>query len=228
MSTFQANATRRPPIRPAPRRVPQGFFDDVQYSGPSSTTHPDPPLHRLRNAFALSWGSHPRALLAGIPSLFHRSPPNTDEPNEPQQRPRGPGTSSRRSPPVVDVPALDDKKALYVSRRPERAGDKAKRVDTSKWWARVVLFLCLTGRFARQLARTVSLGGAQYDFIPQIYPVHFIHVLNVIRTCFSEEFQCPKGSIVLQIWFLFNMRSSLVFGRVRIRSKVKLKFGIAV
>jgi hypothetical protein len=31
-STFQANATRRPPIRPAPRQVPAGFFDDVQGS----------------------------------------------------------------------------------------------------------------------------------------------------------------------------------------------------
>ncbi|KAG1901955.1 uncharacterized protein F5891DRAFT_1172365 [Suillus fuscotomentosus] len=58
------------------------------------------------------------------------------------QHPLGPGTSSRRRPPVVDVPALDDKKALYVARLPERASDKAKRVDNSKWWARVVLFLC--------------------------------------------------------------------------------------
>ncbi|KAG2097562.1 uncharacterized protein F5147DRAFT_656361 [Suillus discolor] len=93
-------------------------------------------------AFAPSWGSRPRALLARLPSLFHRSPPNTDEPTVLQQRPLGSGTSSRRSPPVVDVPALDDKKALYVARRPERASDKAKRVDSSKWWARVVLFLC--------------------------------------------------------------------------------------
>ncbi|KAG1785362.1 WD40-repeat-containing domain protein [Suillus plorans] len=141
-----ANATRRPPIRPAPRQVPSGFFDNVQDGGPSSTTrrrvHPDPFLHRLRNAFAPSWVSRPRALLPRLPSLFHRSPPNTDVLNEPQQRPLGPGTSSRRSPSVVDVPALDDKKALYVARRPERASDKAKRVDNSKWWARVVLFLC--------------------------------------------------------------------------------------
>ncbi|KAG2097972.1 uncharacterized protein F5147DRAFT_656210 [Suillus discolor] len=34
------------------------------------------------------------------------------------QHPLGPGTSSRRSPPVVDAPTLDDKKALYVTRRP--------------------------------------------------------------------------------------------------------------
>ncbi|KAG1854313.1 hypothetical protein C8R48DRAFT_675556 [Suillus tomentosus] len=130
--SFQANAMRRPPTRPAPHRVPQGFFDNVQDSGPSSTTHPDPSLHRLRNAFALSWGSRPRALLAGLPSLFHHSQPNTDEHVELQQRPLGPGTSSRRSPPIVDVPALDDKKALYVARPPERASNKAKRVDKSK------------------------------------------------------------------------------------------------
>ncbi|KAG2082778.1 uncharacterized protein F5147DRAFT_783172 [Suillus discolor] len=110
-------------------------------SGPSSTTHPDPSLHCLRNAFALSWGSRPRVLLTGLPSLFHRSQPNTDEHVELQQR-IGLSTSSRPSPPVVDIPALDDKKALYVTRPPERASDKAKRVDTSKWWARVVLFLC--------------------------------------------------------------------------------------
>jgi hypothetical protein len=29
-STFQANAARRPPIRPAPHQVPAGFFDNVQ------------------------------------------------------------------------------------------------------------------------------------------------------------------------------------------------------
>ncbi|KAG1901898.1 uncharacterized protein F5891DRAFT_1186921 [Suillus fuscotomentosus] len=112
-----ANATRCPPIRPAPRRVPQGFFDNVQDDGPSSNTrhlHPDSSLRRRRNAYALSWGSRPHALLAGLPSLFHRSQPNTDEHVELQQR-IGPGTSSRRSPPVVDVPALDDKKALCCS-----------------------------------------------------------------------------------------------------------------
>ncbi|KAG1854356.1 hypothetical protein C8R48DRAFT_763706 [Suillus tomentosus] len=140
-----ANATRRPPIRPVPCQVPPGFFDNVQDGGPSSDTHrlhPDPSLHRRRSAFAPSWVLRPRELLARLPSLFHRSPPDTDEPNEPQQHPLGPGTSSRRSPPVVNVPALDDKKALYVARPPERASDKAKRVDNSKWWARVVLFLC--------------------------------------------------------------------------------------
>ncbi|KAG1901918.1 WD40-repeat-containing domain protein [Suillus fuscotomentosus] len=136
-----ANATRRPPIRPAPRRVPQGFFDNVQDSGPSSTTHADPSPHRLRSAFALSWRPRPRALLVRLTQRFHRSQSNADEHVELQQR-TGPSTSSRSSPPVVEVPALDDKKALYVARPPERASDKAKRVDTSKWWARVVLFLC--------------------------------------------------------------------------------------
>ncbi|KAG2341135.1 WD40 repeat-like protein [Suillus weaverae] len=136
----KANATRRP----APRQVPLGFFDNVQDNGPSSTTrrlHPDPSPHRRRRTLALSWGSHPRALLARLPQLFHRSQPNAGDSVELQQRPE-PSAFSRRSPPVVEVPALDDKKALYTARRPERASDKAKRIKNPKWWARVVLFLC--------------------------------------------------------------------------------------
>jgi len=121
--------------------VPPGFFDNVQVPDPSYTTHPDPSLHRLRNAFALSWGSRPRALLARLTQRFHRPQPNADEDVELQQR-TGPSTSSRASPPVVEVPALDDKKALYVARRPERASDKAKRIDNSKRWVRIILFLC--------------------------------------------------------------------------------------
>ncbi|KAG2097986.1 uncharacterized protein F5147DRAFT_777848 [Suillus discolor] len=117
-----ANATRRPPIRPAPCQVHQAFSKTCKtVTGPSSNPrrlHPDSSLRRRRSAFATSWVSRPRALLALLPSLFHRSRPNTDEPNEPQQHPLGPGTSSRRSPPVVDAPTLDDKKALYVTRRP--------------------------------------------------------------------------------------------------------------
>ncbi|KAG2039703.1 hypothetical protein BDR03DRAFT_950957 [Suillus americanus] len=143
-STFQANATRRPAIHPFPRRVPEGFFDDVQCHGPFSTTrhlHPDLSLHRRRRAFALSWGSHPRALLTRLPQLFRRSQPNSNEPIKSQRR-SGPSTPPRRCPPVVEVPALDDKKALYTARRPERASDKAKRIKNPKWWARVVLFLC--------------------------------------------------------------------------------------
>ncbi|KAG1844346.1 hypothetical protein DFJ58DRAFT_802940 [Suillus subalutaceus] len=135
-----ANAMRRPPIR----QVPAGFFDNVQGRDPASTTsrvHPDPSLRRRRHTFALSWGSRPRALLARLPELFRRSQSNADEPIKSQQRP-GPSTSSRRSPPVVEVPALDDKKALYTARRPERASDKAKRIKNPKWWVRVVLFLC--------------------------------------------------------------------------------------
>ncbi|KAG1878558.1 hypothetical protein C8R48DRAFT_768116 [Suillus tomentosus] len=139
-----ANTTRRPPIRPASCQVPPGFFDNVQDGGPSSNTHrlhPDPSLHRRRSAFAPPWGSRPRALLVRLTQRFHRFQSNAHEDIELQQR-TGPGTSSRSSPPVVDVPALDDKKALYIARRPQRASDKAKRVDNLKWWAHVVLFLC--------------------------------------------------------------------------------------
>jgi WD40 repeat protein len=131
-----ANATRRPPIRPAPRQVPAGFFDDVQGSdSPPATSH------RRRRTLALSWRSRPRALLARLPQLFRRSQTNADEPIELQQR-SGPSNPSRRSPPVVDVPALDDKKALYTAPPRERVIDKAKRIENPTWWARVVLFIC--------------------------------------------------------------------------------------
>jgi WD40 repeat protein len=139
-----ANATRRPPIRPAPRRVPAGFFTNVQDCDPSYTTSGFrlvPSLTRRRRTFALSWGSGPRVLLTRLPQLFRNSQPNADEAIELERRP-GPSTSSPRSPPVVEVPALDDKKALYTARRPERASDKAKRINNPKWWVRVVLFIC--------------------------------------------------------------------------------------
>jgi hypothetical protein len=32
--TYKINATRRPPIRPAPRQVPAGFFNNVECSDP--------------------------------------------------------------------------------------------------------------------------------------------------------------------------------------------------
>jgi hypothetical protein len=82
--------------------VPQGFFDGVQNSDPPST-------QRRRRSFVPSWELHLRALLARLPQPFHRSQPNADEPTELQQRP-GPSTSPRRSPPIVEVPCIDDKK----------------------------------------------------------------------------------------------------------------------
>ncbi|KAG1844332.1 hypothetical protein DFJ58DRAFT_802844 [Suillus subalutaceus] len=132
-----ANATRRPPIRPVPRQVPTGFFDNVQDRNP-------PSVHRRRRDFAPSWGSRPLALLARIPSLFRRSRPNVDEPIELQQRPGPPGptNSSHCSPHVVDVAAVVDREVIFVARRPETASEKAKRIRNPKPWVRVVLFLC--------------------------------------------------------------------------------------
>ncbi|KIK41272.1 hypothetical protein CY34DRAFT_13159 [Suillus luteus UH-Slu-Lm8-n1] len=127
-----ANAPR--PILPTPRRVSQGFFDGVQNSDP-------PTLKRRRRSSTPSWGLHPRVLLTRLPQLFNRSQPNVDEPIELQKRP-GPSTSPRPRPPVVEVPARDDKKALYVARPPETASKVAKRIKNPKWWVRVVLFLC--------------------------------------------------------------------------------------
>jgi hypothetical protein len=131
-----ANAMRRPPIRPAPCQVPAGFFNDVQGSDSPPATR-----HRRRRTLALSWGSRPRALFARLPQLFRRSQPDADEPIGFQQRSE-PSNSSHRSPPVVEVPALDDKKALYTARPQERVIDNAKRIKNLTWWARVVLFIC--------------------------------------------------------------------------------------
>jgi WD40 repeat protein len=131
-----ANAARRPPISPAPHQVPAGFFDNVQGRDLSSAASRRP--HRT---LAISWGSRPRALLARLPQVFRRSQTNADEPIEFQQR-SGPSNPSRRSPPVVEVPALDDKKALYTARPQERVIDKARHIKNPKWWVRVVLFIC--------------------------------------------------------------------------------------
>ncbi|KAG2745914.1 hypothetical protein P692DRAFT_201807506 [Suillus brevipes Sb2] len=122
-----ANATRRPPIRPTPRQVPQGFFDGVETRDPPSLQH-------CRRSSVPSWGSSPRALLARLRQPFHHSQPNVDESTELQQRP-GPSTSPHRMPSVVEVPALDDKKALYTARRPETASEMAKRIKNPKWWS---------------------------------------------------------------------------------------------
>ncbi|KAG1720740.1 hypothetical protein EDB19DRAFT_1963646 [Suillus lakei] len=137
------------PQRSCSRYGPGPEVDDLpKYSfklaSQSSTTHrlhPDPSVHPRHSTFAPSWGLRPRALLVRIPLLFHPSQPNADKPTEPQQRP-GPTTFSRRSPPIVEVPALDDKKALYTARRTKRASDKVKRVKNPAWWARVVYFIC--------------------------------------------------------------------------------------
>lgn len=125
-SSSGANAKRRPAIanRPPPRQVSSGFFDKVQ----DRSTLP-------------SLGSRPRAPLVHLPSLFRRLPPNIDEPKEPHQC-TGYSTFSRRSPPVVDVPMLCDKKGVYATRQPARAIDKGTLIKNPAWWARVMLFLC--------------------------------------------------------------------------------------
>ncbi|KAG2745917.1 hypothetical protein P692DRAFT_201807508 [Suillus brevipes Sb2] len=51
-----------------------------------------------------------------------------------RQRPGPSSTSPRRIPPIVEVPCIDDKKALYVARRPETASEMAKRIKNPKWW----------------------------------------------------------------------------------------------
>ncbi|KAG2745916.1 hypothetical protein P692DRAFT_201879122 [Suillus brevipes Sb2] len=79
--------------------------------------------------------THPSNPTSSATRLFRcGSHTNFDEPIELQQRP-GPSTSPHPRPPVVEVPALDDKKALYTARRPETASEMAKRIKNPKWWS---------------------------------------------------------------------------------------------
>ncbi|KAG1772932.1 hypothetical protein EV702DRAFT_1048393 [Suillus placidus] len=83
--------------------------------------------------------------------------PNSSAALNPMLQRPGPSASSRRCPPVVEVPALDDKKALYTARRPERASDKAKCIKNPKWWAHAVLFLCFELREHPSHARSYDI-----------------------------------------------------------------------
>ncbi|KAG2080800.1 uncharacterized protein F5147DRAFT_295090 [Suillus discolor] len=82
---------------------------------PSPGTHP----HRaLTSSIKIS-----RALLGHLPLFFPRSHSPTSEATELQQRSRL-TIFSPRSPHTVDVAGVQDRKALYVARRPEH--EKAK------------------------------------------------------------------------------------------------------
>ncbi|KAJ8587075.1 WD40 repeat-like protein [Rhizopogon salebrosus TDB-379] len=144
-SLIDANATRRPDqLEHARRLIPRGFFGDAQdgvhpsvtpgnHSRSSTCRRPLPP--------SSSW--RPRALLAHFSSLFHSSPPNTNEPVEFQQRSRRSMPSQHiDSPHPVEVPAVRDKETLFVAGRPERISDMVKRIKNPTWWTRCVLFIC--------------------------------------------------------------------------------------
>ncbi|KAG1836758.1 WD40-repeat-containing domain protein [Suillus subalutaceus] len=118
MSLMNNDATRRPPIQA--RQIPQAFFDGVQNSAQSSATrgtHPRSPAQHPHSTLA--------SLLERFSSLFRHSRFDTDGAIELQQRP----TQSifSRSPPIVEVSAVRDKKPLFVARRPIH--DKEKRAQ---------------------------------------------------------------------------------------------------
>ncbi|KAG1736382.1 hypothetical protein EDD22DRAFT_347573 [Suillus occidentalis] len=118
---MDTDATRRPTRPNAAHVLPRGFFDDTYDGIHSSTTrgvHTYSSGHRTVSLF--SWS--PRALLGRLSSQFRSS--NYDaEATELHRQKRT--TFSRRSPPVVEVATVQDKKALFVARRPEQ--DKAQQ-----------------------------------------------------------------------------------------------------
>ncbi|KAG1734853.1 WD40-repeat-containing domain protein [Suillus occidentalis] len=135
------DATRLPPIQA--RRIPPGFFDGVQNSSQSSTTHTRSSAYHPRRALAPS-SADLQALLNRISSFFHHSRSDTDAATELQQR----STRSifSRGPRVVEVAAVQDRKPLAVApqRRTHATGTTAPGATSAPipWWAHVVLFLC--------------------------------------------------------------------------------------
>ncbi|KAG2033213.1 hypothetical protein BDR03DRAFT_967968 [Suillus americanus] len=116
---MNSNATPRPPTQA--RRIPQDFFDGVQHGTQSSAargTHSHSPAQHLRSTFA--------SLLDRLSSLFRQSHSDTDGVLELQQRSRW-SIFSHRGPRIVEAPTVQDRKALFVARQPER--DKAKRAQ---------------------------------------------------------------------------------------------------
>ncbi|KAG1901948.1 uncharacterized protein F5891DRAFT_979067 [Suillus fuscotomentosus] len=164
--------------------------------------------HRDKQCFASSWGSPPRALLARLPHLFHHSPPDTNEQVQTQQRP-GLGTSSHRSPPVVDVPALDDKKALYVTWRPEPASHRAKRVENHKWWmllgrTRDGLLARCAGRMYKRTARHQPSLKLNF-FNTGIRSFHF-HQVGFLDVSFQGKMAGTFELVVVDSWTLVRLQ----------------------
>lgn len=108
-----SDATGRPPIQ-ASRIVQPGFFDSAQ-SFEGRGTHTLSPTHGPRS-ISPSFSASPRELLERLLSFFHHSHSNAGGGTELQQR------QSRsifsRSPRIVEVAAVQDRKALYVAPRP--------------------------------------------------------------------------------------------------------------
>ncbi|KAG1855208.1 WD40-repeat-containing domain protein [Suillus subalutaceus] len=106
-SLMNSNATQHPPIQA--RRLPQNFFDGVQNGAQSSA---------VRGTHSRSPAQYPRStrafLLERWSSLFRHSPSDADGAIALQQRPRG--SIFSRGPPIVEVPTVQDRKALYVAR----------------------------------------------------------------------------------------------------------------
>ncbi|KAG0692606.1 hypothetical protein DFH29DRAFT_1084624 [Suillus ampliporus] len=110
-----------------------GFFDDASATRsihPGSSTYHRGPAHSSAN---------PRALLNRLSTLFRSSHYDTNEPTDLQQRPRQ-TLFSHHGLRVVDVPTVQDKRSLVVTRPRERRPSGTRPVTT--FWAYLVLLLC--------------------------------------------------------------------------------------
>ncbi|KAG1758391.1 hypothetical protein EDD22DRAFT_910668 [Suillus occidentalis] len=108
---------RRPPIQA--RRIPQGFFDGVQNGAQSSTargTRPHSPAQHLRRTRA--------PLLERFSSLFLHSRSNTDGATQLQRLSRS--IFSHHGPRIVEVPTVQDRKALFVARPAQNTQQQAQ------------------------------------------------------------------------------------------------------
>ncbi|KAG1762784.1 hypothetical protein EDD22DRAFT_1026131 [Suillus occidentalis] len=138
-----SGATRLPPIQA--RRISPGFFDGVQNSSQSSTTHTRSSAYHPRRTLAPP-SADLHALLNRISSFFHHSRSDTDAATELQQRPAR--SIFSRGPRVVEVAAVQDRKPLAVAPQQVRRTHATSTTTpgaTPKpipWWAHIVLFLC--------------------------------------------------------------------------------------
>ncbi|KAG1874839.1 hypothetical protein F4604DRAFT_721964 [Suillus subluteus] len=108
---------RRLPIQA--RRMPPNFFDGVQNGAQSSaarSTHPRYPAQHPRNTHA--------ALLERLWSIFRQSHTDSDGAIE-RQRSRL-SIFSHRGPRIVEVPTVQDRKALYVARPAQKTQQQAQ------------------------------------------------------------------------------------------------------
>ncbi|KAJ8587074.1 WD40 repeat-like protein [Rhizopogon salebrosus TDB-379] len=138
----ETDAARRPAQIEHARRLQRGFFDsrDGVHSSAMPSTHPHSSTRP--RALAPSSASRPYAFLSRFSSFFYHSQPNNTRESIEHQHSQSRNIASQHSPSPVKVAVVRDKQALYVTRRPERVSDQAKRIKDPTWRTRCILFIC--------------------------------------------------------------------------------------